>query len=82
MEIHEVQRAGETGNAIGNLVLYFACMLLVHALVRNFPMREVKEFAVLNSVGLVNDAAGFAGEGRVWCGVRHVTTVRPINEGY
>ena len=52
-------------------------MLPVRALVRDFPMREIKKLAVFNAVGLVNDTAGFAGEGRVWSGVRHVTTVRP-----
>ena len=78
MEIHEVQRAGETGDAIGNLVLYFASMLPVRALVRDFPMREVKKLAVFNSIGLVDDAAGFADKGRVWGRVRHAPTVRPI----
>ena len=76
MEIHEVQRAGETGNAIGNLVLYFASMLPVHALVCNFPMCEVEKLAVFNSVGLVDDATGFAGKGRVWVRVGHAPTVR------
>ena len=63
MEIHEVQRAGETGDAIGNLVLYLASMLPVHALVCHFPIREIKESAVFNAVGLVDDSAGFAGKG-------------------
>ena len=76
MEIHEVQRAGETGNAIGDFVLDFASMLPVRALVRDFPMREIKKLAVFNSVGLVDDAAGFAGEGRVWGRVGHAPTVR------
>ena len=56
-------------------------MLPVCALVRDFPMREVKKLAVFNSIGFINDSAGFAGKGRVWSGVRHVLTVRPINEG-
>ena len=77
MEIYEVQRAGETGYAIGNFVLDLAGMLPVRALVRDFPMREIKKLAVFNAVGLVDDTAGFAGKGRVWSGVRHVTTVRP-----
>ena len=63
MEIYEVQRAGETSNAIGNFVLYFACMLPMHAFVGDFPMLEGKELAVFNSIGLVDDAAGFTREG-------------------
>ena len=47
----------------------------MHALVRNFPMREVEKLAVFNAVGLVDDAAGFAGKGRVWVRVRHAPTV-------
>ena len=78
MEIHEVQRAGETGDAIGNLVLYFARMLRVSALVRDLPMRDVEWFAVFISSSLVDDAAGFADKGRVWGRVRHAPTVRPI----
>jgi len=81
VEIHEVQRAGETGDAIGNFVLYLASMLPVHTLVRNFPMRKVKKLAVFNSIGLVDDAAGFAGKGRVWSGAGHDSTVRLMNEG-
>ena len=76
MEIYEVQRAGETGDAIGNFVLYFASMLPVHALVCDFPMCEVEKLAVFNSIGLVDDAAGFAGKGRVWGRVGHAPTVR------
>ena len=48
----------------------------MRALVRDFPMREIKKLAVFNSVGLVNDAAGFAGKGRVWGRVGHAPTVR------
>ena len=76
MEIHEVQRAGKTGDAIGNFVLYLASMLPVHSLVCNFPIREIKESAVFNAVGLVDDAAGFTSKGRVWGRVRHAPTVR------
>ena len=75
VEIHEVLRAGKTGDAIGNFVLNLAGMLPVHALVRNFPMREVKKFAVFNSIGLIDDSAGFAGKRRVWSGIRHGSTV-------
>ena len=77
MEIHEVQRAGETGDAIGHFVLNFANVLPMHSLVCNFPVRKVEELAVFNSVGLVDDAAGFAGEMGVWSGIRHAPTVRP-----
>jgi len=38
-------------------------MLPVRALVRDFPMREVKKLAVFNSIGFINDSAGFAGKG-------------------
>jgi hypothetical protein len=82
VEIYEVQRAGETGNAIGNFVLYLASMLPVHALVCNFPIRKIKESAVFNAVGLVDYAAGFTGKGRVWGRVRHAPTVRIINDGF
>jgi hypothetical protein len=53
----------------------------MHAFVGDFPMFEAENLAIFNSIGFLNDAAGFAGEGRVWSGVRHVLTVRPINEG-
>ena len=77
MEIYEVQRAGETGDAIGNFVLYLASMLPVHSLVRNFPMRKVEKLAVFNSIVPIDDVAGFAGEMGVWSGIRHAPTVRP-----
>ena len=51
----------------------------MHLLVCNFPVRKVEELAVFNSVGLVDDAAGFAGEMGVWSGVGHAPTVRPKN---
>jgi hypothetical protein len=53
----------------------------VHALVCNFPIREIKKLAVFNAVGLVNNAAGFAVKGRVWSGVGHAPTVRCNKEG-
>ena len=56
-------------------------MLPTSAFVGYFPVREAKQLAVLNSIGLVDDAAGFAGERRVWGGVRHGTTVRLFHEG-
>jgi hypothetical protein len=34
----------------------------MHALIGDMPMSEAQKFAVFNSIGLVNDAAGFAGE--------------------
>jgi hypothetical protein len=34
----------------------------MHSLVRNFPMCEAKQLAIFDSIGFVNDAAGFAGE--------------------
>ncbi len=51
----------------------------MHTLVRNFPMRKTEQLAVFNSVGLVDDAAGFAGERGMWSGVCHTPTVRPQN---
>ena len=35
-------------------------------LIRDFPMGKAEKLAIFNSVGFVNDAAGFAGKGRVW----------------
>jgi hypothetical protein len=34
----------------------------MHTFIGDIPMGEAEKFAVINSVGLVNDAAGFAGE--------------------
>jgi hypothetical protein len=34
----------------------------MHAFISDIPMFETKQLAIFNSIGLVNDAAGFAGE--------------------
>jgi hypothetical protein len=51
-------------------------MLPSSAFIGDFPVREAKQLAVFNSIGLVYDAAGLAGKWRVWSGVRHGSTVR------
>ena len=76
VKINEVQRPGETGNAIGNTVLHFARMFPMHAFVGDFPMFEAENLAIFNSIGFLNDAAGFAGERRVSRGIGHESTVR------
>ena len=56
-------------------------MLPSSALIGDFPVREAEQLAVLNSIGLVDDAAGLAGEWRVWSGICHGSTVRLFHEG-
>jgi hypothetical protein len=48
----------------------------MHAFVGDFPMFEAENLAIFNSIGFLNDAAGFASERRVWSGIGHESTVR------
>jgi hypothetical protein len=51
-------------------------MLPMHTFVGDFPMFEAENLAIFNSIGFLNDAAGFAGEWRVRSGIGHEPTVR------
>jgi hypothetical protein len=44
-------------------------------------MFEAENLAIFNSIGFLNDAAGFASERRVWSGIGHESTVRLNKEG-
>jgi hypothetical protein len=50
-------------------------MLPMSSFVDDFPMSEAEKFAIFNSIGLVDDATGFAGEWRVGIGTSHGSTV-------